>query len=76
MEVSAQNVYNLIAQQHWYNYNKYVASVFQEIAQSDLLITQLNYLGLTLGLQAKDDVPERTITVPNNREKQIRYCYR
>jgi len=63
MEVSAQNVYNLIAQQHWYNYNKYVAKVFQEIAQSDPTNNTVKLPWINTWSTSEDDVPERTITV-------------
>lgn len=62
MEINAKSMYNIIAQQHKDNYDKYVASVFREIAQSDT--TKILWTNTTYWFQLDphiDDTPPYAI---------------
>lgn len=64
MEPSARNVYNIIAQQHKNNYDKYVASIFRDIAKSGY--TKLPWINTIYWLREYRhifDSPPRAITV-------------
>jgi len=69
MAFTAKNIYGLIAQQHKKNYDKYVGSVFREIAeQSKTGIARVpwvntNYKAPMIYTQHVEEIPSRAITI-------------
>ena len=69
MAFTAKNIYGLIAQQHRENYDKYVGSVFREIAeQSKTGIARVpwvntNYKAPMIYTQHVEEIPSRAITI-------------
>lgn len=69
MAFTAKNIYELIAQQHRENYDKYVGSVFREIAeQSKTGIARVpwvntNYKPPMIYTQHVEEIPSRAITI-------------
>jgi len=69
MAFTAKNIYELIAQRHRENYDKYVGSVFREIAeQSKTGIARVpwvntNYKAPRIDTQHVEEIPSRAITI-------------
>jgi len=69
MAFTAKNIYELIAQRHRENYDKYVGSVFREIAeQSKTGIARVpwvntNYKAPVIDTQHVEEIPSRAITI-------------
>jgi len=69
MKINAKNIYELIAQRHRENYDKYVGSVFREIAeQSKTGIARVpwvntNYKAPRIDTQHVEEIPSRAITI-------------